>query len=98
MKIRIKNRYLITFISYLTIFTLKIITFTCKVRYINKKYIDEFILSDKKLVVAAWHRCSIYFLLKYGSLHPMVLISPSEDGDLLVDFAKKLGVIPVRGS
>jgi lysophospholipid acyltransferase (LPLAT)-like uncharacterized protein len=82
----------------LTIFILKAIIFTCKVRYINKKYIDEFIFGDKKLVVSAWHRCSIYFLLKYGSFHPMVLISPSEDGNLLVDFAKKLGAIPVRGS
>ena len=99
MKIRIKNRCLVGFISYLTILALKIISSTCKVRYINKKYIDEFVFGGKKVVITAWHRCSIYFLLKYSPIvHPMVLISPSEDGDLLVDFAKKLGAIPVRGS
>ncbi|HUU39833.1 MAG TPA: lysophospholipid acyltransferase family protein [Desulfatiglandales bacterium] len=98
MKIRIKNKRLIRFLSYLTIFILKTIALTCKVRYINKKYIDEFILGDKKVVITTWHRCSIYFLFKYGFIHPMVLFSPSEDGDLLVDFAKKLGVIPARGS
>lgn len=98
MKIRIANRYIISFLSYVAIFVLRLILFTCKVQYINKKYIDEFLLGKKKVVITAWHRCAIYFLFKYGFLHPMVLFSSSKDGDLLSDFAKKLGTIPVRGS
>jgi hypothetical protein len=98
MGIRITKRYMIHFISYLAIFVLRVILFTCRVRYINKKYIDEFLPGDKKVVIPVWHRCSIYFLFKYGFLHPMALFSSSKDGDLLADFAKKLGFIPARGS
>jgi len=89
---------MISFLSYLAIFILRVIFFTCRVQFINKNYIDEFVLGDKKVVITTWHRCAIYFLLNYGFIHPMVLFSSSKDGDLLADFAKKAGVIPVRGS
>lgn len=82
----------------MAIFVLRLILFTCRVQYINKKYIDEFILGDKKVVITTWHRCTIYFMIKYGFLHPMALLSSSKDGDLLADFSKKLGFIPARGS
>lgn len=98
MRIRISNRYIISLLSYLTIFVLRIILFTCRVQYINRKYIDEFLLGNRKVVITTWHRCAIYFLFKYGFLHPMVLFSSSKDGDLLADFARKAGIIPARGS
>jgi len=98
MRIRITNRYLISFLSYLAIFFLRLVLLTCRVHYINKNYIDDIVLRGQKAVVTTWHRCAIYFLLKYGFIHPMVLFSSSRDGDLLADFAKKVGVIPARGS
>jgi lysophospholipid acyltransferase (LPLAT)-like uncharacterized protein len=98
MRIRITNRDLISFLSDLAIFFLRLVLFTCRVHYINRNYIDEFLMAGKKVVVTTWHRCAIYFLFKYGFLHPMVLFSSSRDGDLLADFAKKVGVIPARGS
>jgi lysophospholipid acyltransferase (LPLAT)-like uncharacterized protein len=98
MGIRIANRYLIGLLTYLAILVLRLIFSTCRVRYINKEYIDEYLVGDKKVVITAWHRCAIYLLHKYGPLHPMVLLSPSRDGDLLADFAKKVGAIPSRGS
>ena len=98
MRIRISNKSLIGFLSYLAIFALRAILFTCRVQYINKKYIDEYLIGEKKVVITTWHRCTIYFLFKYGILHPMVLLSRSRDGDLLADLAKKVGTIPARGS
>jgi lysophospholipid acyltransferase (LPLAT)-like uncharacterized protein len=98
MKIRISNRCLIGFLSCLAIFLLRAILLTCRVQYINKKYIDEYLIGEKKVVITTWHRCAIYFLFKYGIVHPMVLFSLSRDGDLLADFAKKVGAIPARGS
>jgi hypothetical protein len=98
MTIRITNRYLISFLSYLAIFFLRLVLLTCRVHYINKNYIDDIVLGGKKAVVTTWHRCAIYFLFKYGFIHPMVLFSSSRDGDLLADFAKKVGIIPARGS
>jgi lysophospholipid acyltransferase (LPLAT)-like uncharacterized protein len=98
MKMRISNRYAVGLLSYLAISVLRVILSTCRVHYINKEYIDEFLLGDKQVVVATWHRCTIYFLFKFGFLHPMVLFSKSKDGDLLAEFAKRVGIIPVRGS
>jgi len=98
MKVKIKNKYIINVISSLSVFILKAILSTCKLVYINKKYIDEYLLGEKKVVITAWHRCAILLLLKYGPIHPAVLFSSSRDGELLATFAKKTGVIPVRGS
>jgi lysophospholipid acyltransferase (LPLAT)-like uncharacterized protein len=98
MSIRITNRHLISLLSWLTIVALRVILLTCRVCYINKQHVDKYLLGDKKVVITTWHRCAIYFLLKYGPLHPMVLFSSSRDGDLLADFAQKVGVIAARGS
>jgi lysophospholipid acyltransferase (LPLAT)-like uncharacterized protein len=98
MKIKFSNRYLSALLSYTAIVVLKTILLTCRVRYINKKYIDEYLLGDKKVVLSTWHRCTIYFMVKYGYLHPMALLSPSKDGDLLADFSKRLGFAVARGS
>jgi len=98
MKIKITNRHLRDLLSSVTIFVLRVILLTCKVQYINKEYIDEYLVGNKKVVISTWHRCAVYFLFKYGYLHPMVLFSASRDGDLLANFAQKLGVIAARGS
>jgi len=82
----------------MAIVVLRAILTTCKVRYINKEYVDEYLFGDKKVVISTWHRCTIYFMIKYGYLHPMALLSPSKDGDLLADFSKKLGFVVARGS
>jgi len=98
MRVKLTNRYLRAILSCLAILFLRLILSTCRVHHINKEYIDEYILGDKKVVITTWHRCAVYFLLKYGKVHPMVLFSMSRDGDLLADFAKRVGVIPARGS
>lgn len=98
MSIRITNRRLISLLSWLTIVALRLILVTCRVRYINKQHVDTFLLGDKKVVITTWHRCTIYFMVKYGYLHPMALLSPSKDGDLLADFSEKLGFVIARGS
>jgi len=98
MNIKISNRHMRGLLSYTAIVVLRLILSTCKVHYINKEYIDEYLVGDKKVVITTWHRGAIYFLLKYGPLHPMVLFSSSRDGDILADFAQKAGVIAARGS
>jgi len=98
MKIKFSNRRLRALLSYTAIVVLRAILLTCRVRYINKEYIDEYFLGDKKVVISTWHRCTIYFMVKYGYLHPMALLSPSKDGDLLADFSKRLGFALARGS
>jgi lysophospholipid acyltransferase (LPLAT)-like uncharacterized protein len=98
MKIKISNKGLRVLLSYTAVVVLRALLATCKVQYINKKYIDEYLVGDKQVVITTWHRGAIYFLLTYGPLHPMVLFSSSRDGDLLADFAQKAGVIAARGS
>jgi len=98
MKIKITNRHLISLLTSAVIVVLRTILFTCKVQYKNKEFIDEYLVGDKKVVISTWHRCTIYLMLAYGYLHPMALLSPSKDGDLLAAFSNKLGFIIARGS
>jgi lysophospholipid acyltransferase (LPLAT)-like uncharacterized protein len=67
MKIRVTNRYIISLLSCLALFVLRVILFTCRVQYINKKHIDEFLVGEKKVVITTWHRCAIYFFTLWFS-------------------------------
>ena len=98
MKLKINNKYVIHCLSLVSILILRAILLTCKVRYINKRYIDEYLLGNKKAVLATWHRCALVFLCKFGFIHPMVMVSSSRDGELLANFAKRTGSILARGS
>jgi lysophospholipid acyltransferase (LPLAT)-like uncharacterized protein len=71
---------------------------TCRIRILEAKLHQEFFLGDRQFIAVTWHRASIFFCYFYGPFHPVVMFSRSEDGEYLARFAKKCGVIPVRGS
>ncbi|MBW1787364.1 MAG: lysophospholipid acyltransferase family protein [Deltaproteobacteria bacterium] len=71
---------------------------TCRIEIINKHLHDRYVVSQRGLVGACWHRNAIFMVWFFRKLRPVVMFSRSRDGDLLATFAEKLGVIPVRGS
>ena len=71
---------------------------TCRVRIEDQDLHDRYITGQGGLVGATWHRNAIFLVWFYRKVHPMIMFSHSNDGDLLAGFARKLGVIPVRGS
>lgn len=71
---------------------------TCRVRIEPQDLHDRYITGEGGLVGATWHRNAVFLVWFFRKVHPMIMFSRSNDGDLLAGFARKLGVIPVRGS
>lgn len=71
---------------------------TCRINIIGRDIHDKYIIGPSPVVGATWHRGAIFLVWFYRNQHPMIMFSPSKDGDLLAGFAEKLGIIPVRGS
>lgn len=70
---------------------------TCRITCTDHRFWDLF-EQGQSSVVLTWHRAAIFFLGRYAKLHPAIMISRSNDGDILAGFLKALGGIPVRGS
>jgi len=54
-----------------------------------------------RLIVGVWHQRflpALAYVTKFRHFEPIVMISQSKDGELAARFAKRLGLIPVRGS
>ncbi len=71
---------------------------TCRIRIVGRDVHNAFVKGEGPGVGATWHRNAIFLVWFYGKFRPMIMFSKSKDGALLAGFAKKVGVIPVRGS
>jgi lysophospholipid acyltransferase (LPLAT)-like uncharacterized protein len=71
---------------------------TCRPKILQTDLHQEFFMGTRQFIGVTWHRASIFFCYYYGPFHPMLMFSQSSDGDYLAQFARKCGVIPVRGS
>jgi len=71
---------------------------TCRVRLAGDDVYRRYTEGRLPAVVAAWHRGAIFMVWYFRRLKPMVMVSRSNDGELIARFAEKLGVIAVRGS
>jgi lysophospholipid acyltransferase (LPLAT)-like uncharacterized protein len=92
--IRLRSRLIINFATFL----LKLWFSTCRITIIGRQFHDQFILSDNKMVGATWHRGAIFLVWFFRRIHPMIMFSRSQDGELISGYAEKLGVVTVRGS
>jgi len=71
---------------------------TCRLNILNEAFHQEALSGTGSFIGATWHRAAIFFCYYYGPFHPMIMFSQSQDGEYLARFARKFGVIPVRGS
>ncbi len=71
---------------------------SCKIDILNFHLHKRFILGDKQVIGATWHRGAIFMVYFFKDVHPMIMFSKSKDGEFLARFAKSIGIIPVRGS
>jgi lysophospholipid acyltransferase (LPLAT)-like uncharacterized protein len=71
---------------------------TCRLKILNEYFHNEAVAGNRQYIGVTWHRAAIFYCFFYGPLHPMILFSQSQDGEYLTQFARKCGVIPVRGS
>jgi lysophospholipid acyltransferase (LPLAT)-like uncharacterized protein len=71
---------------------------SCRLKVLNQAIHRELFQGSEAFIGATWHRAAIFYCYLYGPLHPMIMISQSQDGEFLARFAEKCGMIPVRGS
>jgi len=71
---------------------------TCRVRQLHQEYWDTYYTPGQSGILLTWHRAAIFFLAHFGGYHPAVMISRSNDGELLARFLRVMGGVPVRGS
>ena len=54
-----------------------------------------------QMIVAVWHQRllpALAYVMKFRHFEPIIMISQSRDGELTARLAKRLGLVPVRGS
>jgi len=89
-----KRRWIIGLASRI----LKLWFATCRVHILDKDLHRRYVMSKEGVVGAGWHRNAIFMVWFFRKLRPVVMFSRSRDGDLIAEFAERLGVVPVRGS
>jgi lysophospholipid acyltransferase (LPLAT)-like uncharacterized protein len=71
---------------------------SCRFKILKKEFHNEVVFGNRQYIGVTWHRAAIFYCFFYGPIHPMIMFSHSKDGEYLSRFARKCGVIPVRGS
>jgi lysophospholipid acyltransferase (LPLAT)-like uncharacterized protein len=72
-----------------------------RVKVIGEEDALEHVKNDGRVIAALWHQRflpTLAYVTKFRKFNPCVMISRSEDGDLIAPIAKRLGLEPVRGS
>lgn len=71
---------------------------TCRVTQLNQDYWDTYYRPGQNGILITWHRAAIFCLAHFGHYRPAVMISRSNDGEILARFLEVMGGVPVRGS
>ncbi len=71
---------------------------TCRVEIHGRKLHDRYISGDQKVIGATWHRGAVFLIWFFRQVQPIVIFGRSRDGEILSEYARRLGVIPIRGA
>lgn len=80
---------------------LRIYLFFLRLRVVGEEVALGCLSDYGRVVVAVWHQRflpALGYVTKFRHFRPIVMISQSKDGELAARLAKKLGLVPVRGS
>lgn len=75
-----------------------LITLTCRVRWHDKQYIDEFEQNDRPVIFAMWHNCSTFSPWAMKGRNLTCMVSASRDGEYIARLASLFGNQTIRGS
>lgn len=100
---RLKYKILLAIVPRLVSGLLKLLRFSLKLEYRNSEIVAECARRKQPTILAFWHHEFLIGtligrdLIRRG-VPVFVLASLSEDGELLARTARRLGILPVRGS
>ncbi|MBW2296145.1 MAG: lysophospholipid acyltransferase family protein [Deltaproteobacteria bacterium] len=91
----------INFLIPLGYYLLRFYLSMLRVRVIGEEIALGSLADHDRMIVAIWHQrflAGLAYVTKFKHFKPVVMISQSKDGELAARLAKRLGLIPVRGS
>ncbi len=80
---------------------LRVYLFFLRIGVIGEDMALQYVADDGRVIIALWHQRflpALAYASRLRKFKPCVMISQSEDGDLIAPLAKRLGIEPVRGS
>jgi lysophospholipid acyltransferase (LPLAT)-like uncharacterized protein len=92
---------IINFMIPLGYYLLRFYLFTLRVQVMGEEIALGSLADHERMIVAIWHQRflpALAYVTKFKHFKPVVMISQSKDGELAAKLAKRLGLIPVRGS
>ena len=72
-----------------------------RVRVVGEEAARKHFEKHGRMVAAVWHQRflpALAYVTKFRNFRPIVMISQSNDGELIASLAERLGLVPVRGS
>jgi hypothetical protein len=72
-----------------------------KVRVLGEEIALGCLADYGQVIVAVWHQRflpALAYVTKFRNFEPLIMISQSRDGEVAARLAKRLGLVPVRGS
>lgn len=98
MKIGWRRRLVLMILPPLAAWLLRLWFLTCRQRLHNKEYLQEVLDTKRPIVFSSWHYSILNIVLLAGHFPLTLMVSSSNDGDLLALMLKRLGFSVVRGS
>jgi lysophospholipid acyltransferase (LPLAT)-like uncharacterized protein len=71
---------------------------TCRVTIIGKEHEDQFLRKNKPILFVSWHQALLYYVYHFRNRNGLIMVSQSNDGDLISRILKLFGFQSVRGS
>jgi lysophospholipid acyltransferase (LPLAT)-like uncharacterized protein len=75
-----------------------LITFTCRVRWHDREYAEQFENSGSPIVFGMWHNCSTFSPWAMQGRNLTCMVSASRDGEYIARLAALFGNRTIRGS
>jgi lysophospholipid acyltransferase (LPLAT)-like uncharacterized protein len=72
-----------------------------RVRVVGEEAARKHFTIHGRVIAAVWHQRflpALAYVTKFRNFKPIVMISQSNDGELIASLASRLGLVPVRGS
>ncbi len=93
-----RRRLALVVLPLLAAWLLKLWFFTCRKRIRNREYLQEALATKRPVLFTSWHYSILNIVLLAGKIPMTLMVSSSNDGDLLALMLQRLGFSVVRGS
>lgn len=93
-----RMRLLLALAPFFICFIAKLLCRTYRITVIGKEHEDQFLNQGKPILFVSWHQGLLYYVYHFRNRNGIVMVSKSNDGELIARIMKLLGFQLARGS